>query len=132
MWIDSYGHRAGLALAMGIGGTGSLLTLAPSLAVIIAGLALCATGVFIAQGTTSSYIGAVTTQDRALAVGLYSTAYYAGGSAGAVLPALVWTRSGWPGCVFLIVAIQAAGVVLAFSQWTPAAARAELGLGTGD
>ena len=132
MWIDSYGHRAGLALAMGIGGTGSLLTLAPSLAVIIVGLALCATGVFIAQGTTSSYIGAVTTQDRALAVGLYSTFYYAGGSAGAVLPAVVWTRSGWAGCVLLILAIQAVGVALAFAQWTPAAVSAELGLGTGD
>ena len=132
MWIDSYGHRAGLVLAMSIGGTGSLMTLAPSLAVIIAGLALCATGVFIAQGTTSSYIGAVTTQDRALAVGLYSTFYYAGGSVGAVLPAAVWTKAGWPGCVVLIVAVQVVGVALAFSQWTPAAASAEVGLGTGD
>ena len=33
---------------------------------IVCGLALCATGVFIAQATASSYIGAVTTQDRAL------------------------------------------------------------------
>ena len=48
--------------AMAIGGGGALLTLVPSLPAIVAGLALCATGVFIAQATTSSYIGAVTTQ----------------------------------------------------------------------
>jgi hypothetical protein len=34
--------------------------------------------------------------------------------------------------VLLILAIQAVGVALAFAQWTPAAASAELGLGTGD
>ena len=131
-WIDSYGHRAGIASAMSIGATGSLMTLAPSLPVIIVGLALCATGVFIAQATASSYIGAVTTQDRALAVGLYSTFYYAGGSVGAVLPAALWSRGGWPGCVGLIVAVQAAGVVLAFTQWTAAVATRDVGVATGD
>jgi YNFM family putative membrane transporter len=131
-WVDTYGHRAGLVAATAIGASGSLMTLAPALPVIIAGLALGATGVFIAQATASSYIGAVTTQDRALAVGLYSTFYYAGGSVGAVLPAALWTRGGWPGCVGLIVAVQAIGVVLAFTQWTPVVATRELGLGTGD
>lgn len=121
-WIDVYGHRVGIASAMAIGGGGALLTLVPSLAVIVCGLALCATGVFVAQATSSSYIGAVTTQDRALAVGLYSTFYYAGGSVGAALPAALWTRGGWPACVALIVAIQTAGVVIAFTQWSPAPA----------
>jgi predicted MFS family arabinose efflux permease len=121
-WVDIYGHRTGIASAMAIGGAGAMMTLLPWLPAIICGLTLCATGVFIAQGTASSYIGAVTTQDRALAVGLYSTFYYAGGSVGAALPAALWTRAGWPGCIALIVAVQAAGVVLAFTQWTPAPA----------
>ena len=85
-WIDRYGHRTGLALAMALGAAGALLTLTPWLAVIAAGLALCSSGVFIAQAATSSYIGAVTTRDRALAVGLYSTFYYAGGSVGGAAP----------------------------------------------
>jgi YNFM family putative membrane transporter len=121
-WIDRYGHRAGLGIAMGIGATGALLTVAPWLPVIVAGLALTSTGVFIAQAATSSYIGAVTTQDRASAVGLYSTFYYAGGSVGAALPAALWSRGGWPACVALIVAVQMAGVLIAFTQWTPARA----------
>ena len=43
-----------------------------------------------------------TTQDRGLAVGLYSTFYYVGGSVGGALPALVWNRGGWPACVALV------------------------------
>src|SRR5207248_1096842 len=84
------------ALAMGVGGAGALLTLVGWLPAIVAGLALCSTGVFMAQASTSSYIGAVTTRDRALAVGLYSTFYYAGGSMGAAAPAALWAIAGGP------------------------------------
>jgi YNFM family putative membrane transporter len=121
-WIDRYGHRTGIASAMAIGGAGALLTLVPWLPAIVAGLALCATGVFTAQATTSSYIGAVTTQDRALAVGMYSTFYYAGGSAGGALPSVFWVSGGWTACVLLVVAVQLVGVVIAFTQWSPAPA----------
>jgi MFS family permease len=119
-WIDRYGHRTGIASAMAIGGAGALLTLASWLPAIVAGLALCATGVFTAQATTSSYIGAVTPSDRALAVGMYSTFYYAGGSAGGALPSLVWKSGGWTACVALVVLIQLAGVAIAMTQWSPA------------
>src|SRR6185369_6555124 len=127
-WIDRYGHRAGLALAMAIGGSGALLTLAPWLPAIVAGLALSSTGVFIAQAATSSYIGAVTTRDRALAVGLYSTFYYAGGSVGAAAPAALWNIGGWPACVALIVAVQAVGVTIALTQWSSASGALEAAL----
>jgi MFS family permease len=127
-WVDRYGHRAGLASAMAIGGAGALLTLAPSLPAIIAGLALCSTGVFIAQATTSGYIGAVTTKDRGLAVGLYSTFYYGGGSTGGALPSIVWTRGGWPACVWLVIGIQFIGVAIAYTQWTGVTGRATAAL----
>jgi MFS transporter, YNFM family, putative membrane transport protein len=134
-WIDIYGHRAGIASAMAIGGAGALLTLTPSLAGIVAGLALCSTGVFIAQATTSSYIGAVTRSSRALAVGMYSTFYYAGGSTGGALPSVVWRAAGWTGCVLLVVAVQALGAAIAFTQWSaapaPAASTAGADVGAG-
>jgi MFS family permease len=117
-WIDAYGHRAGLALAMAIGAGGALLTLASSLPPIIVGLSLVCTGVFIAQTTTSSYIGAVTTGDRGLAVGLYSTFYYTGGSVGAVGPAAFWNIGGWPACVALVVAVQCTGAMIALTTWS--------------
>jgi predicted MFS family arabinose efflux permease len=116
-WVDVYGHRVGLGAAMAVGGAGSLLTLAPWLGAVIAGLALSASGVFIAQATTSAYIGAVTTEDRALAVGLYSTCYYAGGSVGAALPAALWYLGGWPACVALVLAVQSLGAAIALTQW---------------
>jgi predicted MFS family arabinose efflux permease len=122
-WNDAYGHRTGIASAMAVGGAGALLTLVPWLPAIVAGLALCATGVFIAQATTSSYIGAVTTQDRALAVGMYSTFYYAGGSAGGALPSIFWVTGGWTACVLLVVAMQLVGTAIAFTQWSAAPAR---------
>jgi MFS family permease len=103
---------------MAIGGAGALLTLVPWLPAIVAGLALCATGVFTAQATTSSYIGAVTPSDRALAVGLYSTFYYAGGSVGGALPSVFWRTGGWSACVLLVVMIQLFGVVIALTQWS--------------
>jgi MFS family permease len=118
-WIDRYGHRTGIASAMAIGGAGALLTLVPWLPAIVAGLALCATGVFTAQATTSSYIGAVTSKDRALAVGLYSTFYYAGGSVGGALPSIFWMTGGWTACVLLVVAMQLVGAAIAFTQWSP-------------
>jgi YNFM family putative membrane transporter len=120
-WIDRYGHRTGIASAMAVGGAGALLTLVPWLPAIVLGLALCATGVFTAQATTSSYIGAVTTSDRALAVGMYSTFYYAGGSTGGALPSIFWTTGGWTACVLLVVAVQLAGAAIAFTQWSAAA-----------
>jgi MFS transporter, YNFM family, putative membrane transport protein len=116
-WIDRYGQRSGLALAMGIAGAGALLTLIGWLPAIVAGLALCSTGVFIAQASTSSYIGAVTTRDRALAVGLYSTFYYTGGSVGAAAPAVLWSIGGWPACVALVFLVQMSGMVIALTFW---------------
>jgi MFS transporter, YNFM family, putative membrane transport protein len=125
-WNDIYGHRLGIALAMTIGGAGALLTLISSLPAIVIGLALCATGVFTAQATTSSYIGAVTTHDRGLAVGMYSTFYYAGGSAGGALPSIFWVTGGWTACVLLVVGVQMIGAAIAFTQWSPAPARHDL------
>jgi len=130
-WIDAYGHRAGIGSAMAIGGGGALLTLVPWLPAIVAGLALSATGVFVAQATTSSYIGAVTPSDRALAVGMYSTFYYAGGSTGGALPSMFWRAGGWTACVLLVVAVQLIGAAIAFTQWSPAHGEV-IPVGTGD
>jgi YNFM family putative membrane transporter len=118
-WIDARGHRAALATSIGVGVTGALLTLAPWLPAIITGLALVGTGVFVAQATASSYIGAVTHEDRGLAVGIYSTCYYVGGSAGGALPALFWDAGGWPACVALVIIVQLSTVTIALRSWRP-------------
>ena len=79
-WIDAYGHRRALVAAMALGVTGSILTLSHALSGVIAGLALVCSGVFAAQAAANSYIGIAAARDRGLAVGLYATFYYIGGS----------------------------------------------------
>lgn len=118
-WVDVYGHRTGLTLGMVTGATGALLTLTQPLFLIVIGLALVGAGVFIAQATASSYIGVVTPTDRGLAVGLYSTGYYLGGSLGGSLPSLFWDAGGWIACVLLVTAVQAVTLAIAFRYWRP-------------
>jgi MFS family permease len=117
-WVDARGHRAGLAFGVALGIAGALLTLTPWLPAIVAGLAMVATGVFVSQATASSYIGSVTPDDRGLAVGLYSSCYYAGGSLGGALPSLFWTAGGWAACVALVIAVQFGTFMLAWRFWS--------------
>lgn len=115
--IDRYGHRAAMALAMGAGAAGMLLTLAPSLWLVGLGLTLCCSGVFVAQATTTSYIGLAAGQGKALAVGMYVTCYYLGGSLGSELPGLIWPWAGWPGCVALVILDQLLTIAVTARYW---------------
>jgi len=117
-WIDVYGHRMTLATAIALGVMGSVLTLSHLLTVVIAGLALVCTGVFIAQAAASSYVGTAATHNRGLAVGLYAMCYYTGGSAGGAIPALFWSSGGWPACVALVVIVQIATAAIGYFFWS--------------
>jgi predicted MFS family arabinose efflux permease len=117
--IDRLGHRFALVAAFTAGATGVLLTLIHSLPIVMAGLTLACTGVFIANSAGSSYVGSAATESRASAVGLYVTFYYLGGSAGSAIPGLTWTRGGWPACAALIVAVQLLTITLALIFWKP-------------
>jgi YNFM family putative membrane transporter len=117
--IDRVGHRYALAGAFAAGIVGILLTLVPHLPVVVLGLAILSTCVFITQAATSSYIGVAAQDAVASAVGLYSMFYYAGGSLGSALPGWLWSRGGWPACVALIVGIQAIAIAVALRRWKP-------------
>ncbi|WP_134504474.1 MFS transporter [Pseudomonas aeruginosa] len=120
-------HRQLLLGASLLGVCGSLLTLAPGLPTILVGLALSATGVFLAQSTVNAFTASNAGTDKAGAVGLYLTCYYAGGSLGAVLPAPFWERWGWPGCLGLILLAQLLPLLLTRYGWSaPQAERAAL------
>ena len=118
--IDRMGHRFALTVAFTGGIAGISLTLVASVPVVMAGLALCCTGVFIAQSSASSYIGIATHEARAAAVGLYVMFYYVGGSLGAALPGLLWSGGGWTACVALIASVQMVTIGLGLLFWRPA------------
>jgi predicted MFS family arabinose efflux permease len=117
--IDRFGHRFALVAAFMAGAAGVCLTLVHSLPVVMIGLTLTCTGVFIANTAGSSYVGSAATESRASAVGLYVTFYYLGGSGGSAIPGFFWARGGWPACVALIVAVQLATIALALVFWQP-------------
>lgn len=116
-WLDRFGSRRALMAAAGLGIFGVLLTIEPHLGAVAIGLAICCSGVFIAQAAISSSIGRCTADNRGLAVGLYATFYYLGGSVGATLPAWAWGIGGWPACVVLVVLAQATTFGIARWFW---------------
>ena len=111
------GVRPTLGVAAGIGIAGMLLTLLPSAIGITAGLALAIGGMFIEQVLATGYIGVAARHARSTAVGLYVSFYYVGGSLGGVLPAGLWHRAGWPGCVALVVGVQCLMLAIALAFW---------------
>jgi YNFM family putative membrane transporter len=102
-----------------LGVTGSALTLLPSLWCIVLGLALSSTGVFLAQAAANAFTAATAGNNKAGAVGLYLTCYYLGGSFGAIVPAMIWERWGWAGCVALIIVFQLLSLLIALAGWRP-------------
>jgi MFS family permease len=116
--ITRVGLRAGIAGAIACSMAGVLLTLAPSLATIILGLALVSSGVFIAQTAAQSHLRvAAPPGARVTAAGLYMTCYYLGGTAAGVVPGVFWAMGKWPACAAFIVAMQAVALAVALVGW---------------
>ena len=120
--LDHYGIRVTSAIGFAFAAIGLLLTLVHSLPVIIVGLALASSGVFIYQAVGTVQTGVVAGKARSSAAGLYVTFYYIGGSLGATITGWTWVAGGWPPCVFLMVGIAAMAVVMAFASSGKAAA----------
>jgi predicted MFS family arabinose efflux permease len=116
--IDRVGHRTALLLSLATSATGVLVTLIPSVAAIVIGLGIMSTGVFASQAASQGYIGVIVHERRSTAAALYLTVYYTAGGLGAVLPAVVWSRGGWPATVALVLAVQAVAAALAATLWT--------------
>jgi MFS transporter, YNFM family, putative membrane transport protein len=117
MILDRIGYRRTLRIAVGTIIAGMLLTLIRSLPVIISGLTLASTGVFACQAAASSYVGKAAGKARSSAAGLYVALYYLGGSLGSILPGFFWDKTGWAGCVALIICMQVGILLLANILW---------------
>jgi predicted MFS family arabinose efflux permease len=128
-WIDRVGARRAITLALGAAVAGGALTLAGSLALVVAGLTVVSTAVFVSQAASTTYLRtAARPRARPAASGLYVSLYYLGGSTGAILPAVAWRVGGWPACVALVAAVQVATIALAWRAWrTPGEARPRSG-----
>jgi MFS transporter, YNFM family, putative membrane transport protein len=100
--LDRFGFRRVALIYCTMMITGLLLTLTGSLALVITGLAIFSSGVFVAQAAASVQTGTIAGRARSSAAGLYVTFYYLGGSIGAVVTDFFWQWRGWPGCIALL------------------------------
>ncbi|RQR53389.1 MFS transporter [Burkholderia sp. Bp9126] len=112
-------HLALAAALLAIGG--ALLTLSNSVVVILAGLALSSTAVFVEQASANAFISQQAAGARSTAIGIYLSCYYFGGSLGSILPVPAWHRWGWAGCVAFIAASQALVGLLVWFGWRASA-----------
>jgi predicted MFS family arabinose efflux permease len=116
--ITRTGLRTGIAAAMLLSMLGVVLTLAPSITVILLGLALVCSGVFIAQTSSQSFLRIATPpESRVTGAGLYMSCYYLGGTAAGVVPAIFWSIGKWPACVAFILCAQSIALALALIGW---------------
>ena len=120
-FLDRFGfrHTALAYCAMMIGGL--LLTLVRSLPVVIIGLAIFSSGVFVAQAAATVQTGVIAARARSSAAGLYVTFYYLGGSVGATLTAWFWHWKKWPGCIAVLAAVSLMSLGLARLSSNPPA-----------
>ena len=109
--LDRFGFRRVAFLYCSMMIAGLLLTLAKSLPLVITGLAIFSSGVFVAQAAASVQTGTIAGRARSSAAGLYVTFYYLGGSIGSILTDYFWQWRRWPGCVALL------GITALISLW---------------
>jgi MFS family permease len=115
-FLDHYGMRRTAVVAFSLNFVGLLLTLMRPLPVIIAGLALFSSGVFIFQAVGTVQTGAVAGRARSSAAGLYVTFYYIGGSLGAIVTGWAWAAAAWRGCVMLLLCVGTLALGLGFES----------------
>jgi predicted MFS family arabinose efflux permease len=113
-YMDRHGFRKTVVLAVLLSLAGLALTLKLSLAIVVGGLALLSSAIFVLQAVATTNLGRVAGQAHSSAAGMYITCYYVGGSLGPVLPAYFWVRGGWPATVALLAATVSLTVVLGF------------------
>lgn len=92
---------------------GTLVTLAPSLALIVAGVGLFTCGFFSAHAIASSWVGRRAATARAQASSLYLFSYYLGSSVSGTAGGFFWTWLGWPGVAAMITLLTLSALWIA-------------------
>jgi YNFM family putative membrane transporter len=112
-----FGRRTVVAAGCLVTATGTALTLAAPLPLIVAGLALLTAGFFAVHGVASGWVPA-RAHDRGIASGpaasLYLVAFYAGSSISGSMAGGAWTVGGWPAVALLALTLVAAGTLAVF------------------
>jgi predicted MFS family arabinose efflux permease len=115
--VTRFGRRRFVVRVIAVWVIGILLTLVPSLPLIVAGLAICAACGLICQAVSTAYVTITAKAGRSSAVGLYVTSFYVGGSFGAAIGGAAWTIGGWPACVAIVIAMLTIMSAIVYFAW---------------
>ncbi|MEO7105746.1 MAG: MFS transporter [Rhodoferax sp.] len=118
-FIVRFGFLNSVLMTLAVSAIGLLLTLFPSLAMVIIGLAVCSCGVFICQTATISHIAVNVTEGRSLATGIYYLCYYAGGAVGSWVAGIAFEAWSWKGSVLSIIVFQILAATIAVKFLRP-------------
>ncbi|MDA7416955.1 MFS transporter [Xenophilus arseniciresistens] len=123
---DRLGRRPLLAAGFAMMLCGVLLTLAGSLWLVIAGIAVVTTGFFIAHAVASSAVGPQAGAAKGHAASLYLLFYYLGSSVTGSVGGWFWQHGGWPAVVALTagLCLTALAMILFLKPLPPARAAA--------
>jgi YNFM family putative membrane transporter len=110
-----------LTLLMMLAGT--VITLAASLALIVAGVGIFTCGFFSAHAIASSWVGRRARTAKAQASSLYLFSYYLGSSISGTIGGIFWQQYGWPGvaliiCGLTLTALGVAALLLRLPEQT--------------
>ncbi|WP_264755592.1 MFS transporter [Psychrobacter sp. FDAARGOS_221] len=111
--IQRFGSARTIMVAVCLSMLGVLLTLTAPLWLVIVGLTVMSSGVFITQSATIGYIATNVHQGRSLASGLYYMCYYAGGTLGAWVCGLVYSHGQWSATVVALLLMQVFAILVA-------------------
>lgn len=125
---DSLGRARVLWIGMAIMLCGVGITLASSLGVIVAGMAVLTFGFFGGHSIASGWVGQRALTARAQASALYLLCYYLGSSIGGSAGGLAYSYAGWPGLVAMVAGLLILALISA-AQLTlsPRAAKKDAG-----
>jgi YNFM family putative membrane transporter len=110
---DRLGRRNVLWMVMAAMLAGLLLTLAPSLTLIVAGMGLFTFGFFASHSVASSWVGRRARPPQALASALYRVFYYLGSSVVGWLSGVIWDHAGWAGVVGVLGGVLGLAMLVA-------------------
>lgn len=105
MLSDKYGNDRILTLAICLLFIGGVMTLHPSLWVIIGGIAVFTFGFFGAHSICSSWVSNFRNDHNTQATSIYLFAYYFGGAVVGTISGTLFYSTGWSGIVILIAAV---------------------------
>jgi MFS transporter, YNFM family, putative membrane transport protein len=103
--VGRFGWSTVLWLAITVMALGVILTLVPSLPVVIVGLVLMTGGFFGAHSIASGASGQLATEHRAQSTSLYNFWYYAGSSLFGYLGGVAFVGWGWAGVGVMVLAL---------------------------